>query len=47
VDEDPLTTSWNLPLASGLMEAGLEIVIDVDPDNLVAEFDETDNSVSS
>jgi hypothetical protein len=47
VDEDPLTTSWNLPLSSTLMEAGLEIIIDVDPDNLVAEFDETDNSVSS
>ena len=47
VDEDPLTTSWNLPLGSTLMEAGLEIIIDVDPDNLIAEFDEADNSVSS
>ncbi len=47
VDQDPLTTSWNLALPSSLMQAGLGIIIDVDPDDLIAEFDEGDNSVST
>jgi hypothetical protein len=44
VDEGSLGSSWNLPIAASLIQTGLSILADVDPDNLVAEANEADNT---
>ncbi len=43
--DGPLAQTWNVPIAAANVQAGLRIVFDVDPDNLIAESDKTDNSV--
>ncbi|MBA3260022.1 MAG: hypothetical protein H0T68_11235 [Gemmatimonadales bacterium] len=44
VDEGLLSRSWNVDVPGALIQPGLEVVADVDPDDKVAETDETDNS---
>lgn len=44
VDEGVLSRSWNIAVPDSLIGPGLEVVADVDPDDKVAEADETDNS---
>jgi len=39
-----LNRTWNAALPSTLLQAGLQIVLDVDPTNLVPESDDADNS---
>ncbi len=43
VSEGTLNSSWNATLTASDMRVGLRIQVDVDPTNLVAEPDETDN----
>ena len=42
--EGTLGSSWNLPVDAALIQPGLAVVADVDPDNRIAEADEGDNS---
>jgi hypothetical protein len=42
--EGTLGSSWNLPVDPLLIQPGLAVVADVDPDNRIAEADEADNS---
>jgi len=42
-----LTRTWNAALPSALLQTGLQVVLDVDPTNLVPESDESDNSYPS
>lgn len=44
VEEGVLSRSWNVRVPGSLIQRELEIVADVDPDDAVAESDETDNS---
>jgi len=44
VDEGVLSRSWNVAVPGSLIQPGLEIVAEVDPDDEVPETDETDNS---
>ena len=44
VDEGDLTSSWNLSVSGALVQPGLEILVDVDPGNAVAETNEADNT---
>ena len=39
-----LNRTWNAPLPSSLLQTGLQIVLDVDPTNLVPESSDADNS---
>ncbi|MGH7526775.1 MAG: CARDB domain-containing protein [Gemmatimonadales bacterium] len=43
-DEGSLGSSWNLAVPGSLVQAGLSIQVDLDPDNTIAEGNETDNS---
>lgn len=42
-DEGTLASSWNTTVSKTLIQPGLSILADVDPDNIVTESDETDN----
>ena len=44
LQEEPLTSSWNLGIPGHLIRPGLRILADVDPDGRVAESDEFDNT---
>lgn len=46
-DEGSVSASWNVPVPGSLIQPGLSILADVDPDNLVAEGDETNNAFPS
>lgn len=43
VNEGSVTASWNIPVPASLVQGGLSIIADVDPDNTVAESNEGDN----
>ena len=43
VDQGSLTSSWNLVIPKELMQPNLSVLVDVDPDNTVAEANEADN----
>lgn len=43
-DEGNLSASWNVAIPGSLIQPGLSILADVDPDNTVAEGDEADNA---
>ncbi|MBR9990368.1 MAG: pre-peptidase C-terminal domain-containing protein [Gemmatimonadetes bacterium] len=42
-DEGTLASTWNVSLPGSLIQPGMSMLIDVDPDNDVTETDETDN----
>jgi hypothetical protein len=44
VDEGTLASSWNAAIPGALLQPGLRIVADVDPENRTAESDETNNA---
>ena len=43
-DESNLNSSWNVKIPGSFIQAGLAVLADVDPENAVAEKNETDNS---
>ena len=43
IDQGSLARSWNLPVAASLIQPGLSILAEIDPDNAVAEVSEADN----
>ncbi len=43
-NESSITASWNVSISGALIQPGLSVLADVDPDNVVAEANETDNS---
>jgi hypothetical protein len=43
VQEGVLGSSWNLPIAGSLIQSGLSIVAEVDPNTVIDESNETDN----
>lgn len=43
VNEGSITASWNIVVPGALLQPGLSVLADVDPDNAVAEDLETDN----
>jgi hypothetical protein len=43
-DEGKLASSWNVKIPHELFRPGLTVLADVDPDNLIAETNESDNS---
>jgi hypothetical protein len=43
VDQGSLTSSWNLVIPKEIMQPNLAVLVDVDPDNAVAEANEGDN----
>ncbi|HKU61534.1 MAG TPA: hypothetical protein VJQ44_09990 [Gemmatimonadales bacterium] len=42
-DEGSLASSWNVGIPGDLIRPGLELLVELDPDDLVRERDETDN----
>jgi hypothetical protein len=44
VQEGTLGSSWNLPVDASLIQLGLSIVADVDPDSKISETNEADNT---
>jgi len=44
VDQSSLTASWNLVIPKDMVQPNLAVLVDVDPDNVVAEDNEGDNS---
>jgi len=44
IDEDTLSSSWNIPVAASVIRPGLSIVAEVDPGNTVFESNESDNA---
>lgn len=44
IDQSALAKSWNATIPAALMQPGLRIMVDVDPDNLVPESAEDDNA---
>jgi hypothetical protein len=44
LQEGTLGSSWNLPLQGGFIQPGLSITAEVDPDQRIAETNETDNA---
>ena len=44
VQEGELALSWNIPVPGSVIETGLSILAEVDPDNGIAESDDADNS---
>jgi Metallo-peptidase family M12 len=46
-DEGSLSNSWNIPVAASVIQPGLSIVAEVDPNNAVLESKESDNAFSS
>lgn len=42
-EQGSLGASWNVQLPAAVVQPGLSLVADIDPDNLVAESNETDN----
>jgi hypothetical protein len=42
-DEAALASTWNVPVPGSLIQPGMSLLLDVDPDNEVAEADESDN----
>jgi hypothetical protein len=44
VEEGTLGSSWNLPIEAALIQPGLSIIAKVDPQNAIAEADESDNT---
>ena len=47
VDQATLGTSWNVPVAGGLIEPGLSVLAEIDPDDEVEEASESDNHFPS
>lgn len=45
--EGSLNSSWNLLVSGSLIQPGLSVLVDVDPDNLIAEANEGDNQFPS
>jgi hypothetical protein len=45
--EGNISASWNLPVAGALIQPGLALLADVDPDNALAETNENDNAYPS
>ncbi len=43
ITEGILTSSWNLPVPGTLIQTGLSVLADVDPRNVIAEGNETNN----
>lgn len=43
VDEGQLQHTFNIPIDRSLLVGGIEFYVEVDPDNLIAEIDETNN----
>jgi hypothetical protein len=43
-NDDDIRSSWNVKIPSDLFGPGLALLVDVDPSNVVAETDESDNS---
>lgn len=43
IDEGSLARSWNVPVSGSLIQPGLSILAEIDPDNVVTEVSETDN----
>jgi hypothetical protein len=46
-NDGSLTSSWNAPIPGALVQPGLSVLADVDPDNTMAERDESNNSFPS
>lgn len=46
-DERSLISTWNVQVPGSLLQPGISVRVDVDPDNAVAEADETDNTFPS
>jgi CARDB len=44
VDQGSLTSSWNLVIPKAMVQPNLAVLVDVDPDNTVAEGNEGDNN---
>ncbi len=44
VDESQLGLSWNVPIPGSIIQPGLSIAAEVDPDNAVVESDDGDNA---
>jgi hypothetical protein len=44
VDQSSMTNSWNLKIPKAMVQPGLQVLAEVDPDNQVEESDEQDNS---
>jgi hypothetical protein len=44
VNEGSLLSSWNVPLPASLIQPGLSVIAEVDPDNSVLESNEDDNT---
>ncbi len=42
-DESSLSSTWNLDIDQSFVQPNLSVLVDVDPDNLIAEGNETDN----
>ena len=43
-DEGVLASTWNVVVPGSLLQPGISVLVDVDPDDVVAEADETDNT---
>lgn len=43
VDESSIVQSWNTPLNGSFLQPGLRMLLDVDPNNVISEPDESDN----
>lgn len=43
VNEGSATASWNFALGGSLIQGGMSILVDVDPNNLIPEFSDADN----
>lgn len=43
VDESSLSKSWNIAIPGSLIQPGYSLLVEVDPDHLIAETDETNN----
>ncbi|MES3035391.1 MAG: hypothetical protein V4813_15435 [Gemmatimonadota bacterium] len=44
LNESSLTASWNVSVPGALIQPGLSVLADVDPENLIAESSDADNS---
>jgi hypothetical protein len=43
VQEGTLGSSWNIPIEGSLIQAGLSVIAELDPENTIAESNEADN----
>ena len=44
LDESSVSASWNISIPGAVIQPGLSVLADVDPDNLIVESSESDNS---